>query len=102
MPSNRGRTVTLLQRSLVRIVGTIKIALCFSTGAPRNLGVPPVPARGSTETHRHCLGRISQPQFYAVVAIPLVHGNLATMYCIENSVQESLLLIPAFVLRHTH
>ena len=36
---------------------------CFSTGVPR------VAAGGSPETSRNCLGRNSQPQLYAVVAV---------------------------------
>jgi len=42
---------------------------CFSTVVPRNLRVPRVAAIGSAETDRNCLGRNSQPQFYATVAI---------------------------------
>ena len=49
---------------------------CFSTGVPRNLRVPRVAARGSAETDLICLGRNSQPQFYAVVAIPLFHSYI--------------------------
>jgi len=48
---------------------TIHVIQCFSTGAPRNLRVPRVAARGSVETDRNCLGRNSQPQFYPVVAV---------------------------------
>jgi len=46
---------------------------CFSTGVPRNLRVPRVAARVSTETDQNSLGRNSQPQFYVAVAIPLLH-----------------------------
>jgi len=42
--------------------------------------------RGTAETDRNCLGRKSQPQLYAVLAIPLFHSIFATMDPIENSV----------------
>jgi len=62
----------------------------FSTGVPRNLRVLQVAAKGFAETDRNCLGRNSQPQFYAVVAIPLVRSILANMNRIENSVYQLL------------
>jgi len=57
--------------------------------------------RGSAETDRNCLGRNSQPQLFAVVAIPLFHSILAAMNRTENSSHQLFWLIAAFVLRHT-
>ena len=51
---------------------------CFSTGVPR------VTAMGSAmaKTDRNCLGRNSQPQFYAVVAWIIVQGSMRnTIIC---------------------
>jgi len=55
----------------------VKLRQCFSTGVARNLRVPRVAVRGHAETDRICLGRNSQPQFYAVVAMPLFHTFVA-------------------------
>jgi len=47
----------------------VPVGQYFSTAVPRNLRVPRVAARSSTETDQNCLARNSQPQFYAVVEI---------------------------------
>jgi len=47
----------------------ITLGQCFSTAVQWNLGVPRMAARGSADTDRSCLGRNSQPQICAVVAI---------------------------------
>ena len=46
-----------------------RVEQCFSTRVMRNLRVPWVVASDPAETDRNCLGRNSQPQFYAIVAI---------------------------------
>jgi len=55
--------------NLLCIVENLTLDQCFSTGVPRNFRVPQVAAGGSPETDWNCLGRNSQPQFYAVVAM---------------------------------
>ena len=64
----------------------------LSTGFPRSLRVLRVAARGSAETDQNCLGRNSQTQFYAVVAIPPFHLKaLVFLYAFEEWVDCHLL-----------
>ena len=73
----------------------------FSPTVPSVLHKAEFSNQGSASgTDRNCLGRNSQPQFYAVVAIPLFHSILATVNRIENPVYQLVWLIAPFVVRN--
>ena len=82
---------------------SVSVVQCFSTEVPRNLGVPWVATRVSTETDRNCLGRISQRQFYCsntTCSQYPRHYELYWKLCLWISFTYSCLCVTSYAQKH--